>query len=93
MSAMQELAKALRDFISPVEGRGEIPQLATKPSPGAIKCELDGEPIGGVCLASIEIERDGNVRLMLFTDPVQRMPWYGEDVNLLKAAREPCPLA
>jgi hypothetical protein len=39
-----------------------------EPPPGAIKCELDGEPIGGVCFASIEIDRDGDVRLILFRD-------------------------
>ncbi len=54
--------------------------LAGKPTPGAIKCEVDGERMPGVCFVSIEIDRDGDVCLKLFTDPVTRLPWYGTDI-------------
>jgi hypothetical protein len=39
------------------------------PSSAIIKCEIDGIPVAGVCFATIEIDRDGDSCLMLFTDP------------------------
>jgi len=35
----------------------------------AIKCEIDGEPVLGVQYVSIELDRDGDHCLMIFTEP------------------------
>ncbi len=76
MSPMRELRKALSDFIRGGDRGGRQGDM---PPRSAIKCEVDGEPMAGVCFASIEIEKSGGVRLMLFTDPITRLPWWGQD--------------
>ena len=35
----------------------------------SIKCEIDGEPLAGVRYVTIELDRDGDHCIMIFTDP------------------------
>ncbi len=35
----------------------------------SIKCEIDGEPLAGVRYVTIEVDRDGDHCIMIFTEP------------------------